>query len=152
MDDRRIIKADRLRSARKARYDTVSEAALAFGFKKPTLTSHENGTRPFDDEDALRYARAFKVAPTWLLGLDNERSAETGYSVNGETLAAILRVWLRNAPKGGWKESDASLLAKGVEDALHLLATLSAKQASGDALEVAGQAAFAQLSDRRQPI
>lgn len=150
MDDRRIMKAERLRGARQARYGTVAEAALAFGFKKPTLTSHENGTRPFDDEDAIRYGKAFKVTPAWLLCLDNDRSrAEVADAVNAEMLGPILRVALRRAPKGGWKETDASLLATGVEDALRLLSNLPAKQASGDALEVAGQAAFAQLFEKR---
>lgn len=63
--------AARLREARaKAGYTSIAAAAEAFGFQPPTLTSHENGTRGFDVEVAVRYGKAFKVNPGWLLGLD----------------------------------------------------------------------------------
>ena len=63
--------AERLREARlRAGYETAQAAADAFGWKIPAYRHHENGTRAFDKEAARRYARAFKVSASWLLGID----------------------------------------------------------------------------------
>lgn len=70
-----MSKADRLRQARiDAGYSSASEAARAFGFKIPTLTSHENDTRDFDDKTARQYARAFRVSVEWLVFGRGDRS------------------------------------------------------------------------------
>jgi transcriptional regulator with XRE-family HTH domain len=148
MADRREEMAERLRNARKkAGYDSVAAASEAFGIKIPTLTSHENGTREFDVQAAQRYARAFKVSPAWLLALDNE-PAPTQW-INAKTLEPILASCLKLAPPGGWKESDAQLLAQSVEYGLQLLTTGPATQSSADALAVAGHAASLRLRDLR---
>jgi len=71
MTDRKEVMAERLREARiKAGYASAGAAAAAFGFGGSTLTSHENGTRTFDVETAVRYGKAFKINPGLLLGLD----------------------------------------------------------------------------------
>lgn len=102
MTNRQEIMAARLRQARKeAGYSSASEAADAFdSIKTPTLTSHENGTRAFDVDAAIRYGKAFKVAPAWLLALDNVQSVPAGEKVIQE--AAI--PWLGKAAAGVWLE------------------------------------------------
>lgn len=63
--------AERLRAARqKAGYDTAQAAADAFGWNISAYRHHENGTRGFDVHTAVRYGRAFKVNPGYLLALD----------------------------------------------------------------------------------
>lgn len=79
MADRKSIMAERLREARLgAGYSTASAAAEAFGWVAPTLISHENGTRGFDVDVALRYGRALKVNAGWLLGLDHVQAPPPG--------------------------------------------------------------------------
>lgn len=62
----------RLRDAREsAGYSKKSEAADALGVPRQTYIHHENGTRDFNDEDAVRYAKKFKVPVEWLvLGIE----------------------------------------------------------------------------------
>lgn len=68
--------SERLRRARKkSGYETASDAARAFGWEIPAYNHHENGTRAFPVDAARRYARAFKVSPSWLLALDNVETA-----------------------------------------------------------------------------
>lgn len=70
--------ADRLRASRqKAGYDSASAAAEAFGWTDSTYRHHENGTRAFDVSTAIRYGRAFKVNPGWLLALDQIEAPPT---------------------------------------------------------------------------
>ena len=62
--------ADRLRAARIARgYETAAEAARVFGWPEVTYTSHENGTRGLRPSVARKYALAFGIAASELLGL-----------------------------------------------------------------------------------
>lgn len=69
--DRKEVMAARLREAReKAGYSTIASAAQAFGWNPVTYTSHENGTRRYDIDAAVRYGKALKVNPGHLLGLD----------------------------------------------------------------------------------
>jgi len=69
--DRKEVMATRLREARaKAGYPTIAAAAQAFGWNPTTYTSHENGTRGYDVDSAVRYGKALKVNPGFLLGLD----------------------------------------------------------------------------------
>lgn len=61
-------KSDRLREAReKAGYTSASEAARAFGWGEAGYRHHENGNRDYGDEEAQRYARAFRRPAEWLL-------------------------------------------------------------------------------------
>lgn len=65
-------RGERLAWAREqAGYASKSEAARALGMKIPTYNSHERagqpGARDFSPEDAEKYARAFRVAHSWLV-------------------------------------------------------------------------------------
>lgn len=60
--------ATRLRRAReKAGYETPTAAAAAFGWAYPTYAGHENGSRGMRPDALMRYAKAFRVSPAWLL-------------------------------------------------------------------------------------
>lgn len=61
--------AARLLKARQIddRFKFASEAARAMGVPEPTYLGHENGSRGFDVQEAGKYARFYKVDPTWLL-------------------------------------------------------------------------------------
>lgn len=60
--------ASRLRQARiDAKFTSASEAARRMGVKVVTYTAHENGGRDFNREDAIRYAKHYKVDPAWLM-------------------------------------------------------------------------------------
>jgi phage repressor protein C with HTH and peptisase S24 domain len=64
----RMTQGERLRQARiEAGFQDGTEAARRFGWTVPTYLSHENGTRGFRADKAQDYARAFKVAPEWLM-------------------------------------------------------------------------------------
>ncbi len=59
---------DRLRMARKlAGFKVASEVARVLGIPKPTYYSHENGSRAFESDMALRYAQFFRVSFEWLM-------------------------------------------------------------------------------------
>lgn len=59
---------ERLKTAReRAGFETVADAARRFGWPIVTYRHHENGTRGFRRDSALRYARAFRVSPEWIL-------------------------------------------------------------------------------------
>lgn len=126
MADRREVMAERLREARRrAGYDSVSAAADAFdSIKTPTLTSHENGTREFDVEAAIRYGKAFRVGPAWLLGLDTATQAQDAaerYAISEELLGRLLHALGPSVPKAGISESAAQALAVALKHALELL-------------------------------
>lgn len=60
--------ADRLRQARRDKgIATVKEAAEALKIAYPTYSAHENGSRNFQRDDAVRYAQFFGVSVDWLL-------------------------------------------------------------------------------------
>ena len=80
----------RLRYARQMRdYASAAVFAESCGFIEPTVRSHENGTRKFDEAGAKRYAKALDVPWTWLMvgapqiSLDKMQSSvdETGTTV-----------------------------------------------------------------------
>lgn len=59
---------ERLRRARElAGYVTATAAAEAMGVPYGTYSTHENGSRGFDADQAARYAKFFKVRAEWLL-------------------------------------------------------------------------------------
>jgi DNA-binding XRE family transcriptional regulator len=70
--------ADRLKQARKlAGYESASDAARDLGVPVGSYGCHENGDRGFKRDRALKYARAFKVDPQWLLyGIGNPRGPD----------------------------------------------------------------------------
>ena len=58
----------RLRRARVAAgFPTAIDAIKRFRWSISTYRAHENGQNAFDALTAIRYARAFRVPPTWLL-------------------------------------------------------------------------------------
>lgn len=57
----------RLKLARKTRYATAKDAAEALGVPYGTYSGHESGSRGFDEEDAKRYAKSFRVNAGWIL-------------------------------------------------------------------------------------
>jgi hypothetical protein len=74
MSDRAL----RLRQARQDRFDTAAAAAEAFGWKRFTYTSNENGNAPFSYRKAKEYAVAFGVRPEWLYEADGPMKASEG--------------------------------------------------------------------------
>lgn len=92
-------RSERLRQARqKAGYASATEAAEAFGWGVAGYRHHENGTRSFGLDAARKYARAFRVKPGWLLGMDgvdgsppSEVTAKTVLIVGGSVAAGVWR-------------------------------------------------------------
>lgn len=59
---------DRLKEARiAAGFDTVRRAAESLGKAYPTYAAHENGRDGFKFDEAIKYARKFKVSLDWLI-------------------------------------------------------------------------------------
>lgn len=82
--------ADKLRRARIARgFATAAQAARAHGWSVVTYTSHENGTRGLRPDAAARYAKAFGLSPSDLLGLRNADGTQSVPVIGG----AAMGVW-----------------------------------------------------------
>lgn len=63
-----LSKAERLRIARIAAEPGGARAvAERHGWNANTFKAHDNGTNGFDDQQAMEYAKAFKVTPEWLM-------------------------------------------------------------------------------------
>lgn len=63
------VQSERLEMARKrAGFEFASDAARAMDMPVQTYLAHENGSRKFDVETALKYARKFQVPIGWLAG------------------------------------------------------------------------------------
>lgn len=98
---------DRLRKAREAAgYESPSAAARAIHYlNKNTLISHENGNRPISKKAAVKYQRAFGIAPAELL-FGTNGSGRTDVDLGEVEEAARLPVrgevaagqWLETAP------------------------------------------------------
>lgn len=74
-ESQKTSRAERLKEARfKAGWPSARSAAIAHNWTVSTYGAHENGTNDFDDEQASRYARAFRVDPIWLLTGTSSRS------------------------------------------------------------------------------
>lgn len=59
---------ERLKLAReRAGHEDAATAARRFGWTEATYRSHENGSRNFTKQGAIRYGRAFRVSAEWLL-------------------------------------------------------------------------------------
>lgn len=92
-------RANRLRAAReKAGYASASDAARAFGWGDAGYRHHENGTRSYGLDAAKKYARAFRVKPGWLLGMDGvddsppvANTANSVLIVGGSVAAGVWR-------------------------------------------------------------
>jgi hypothetical protein len=74
-----IERFTRLRRARElCGFATAAGAAEAFGWKRFTYTSNENGNAPFSYRRAKEYALAFCVRAEWLYDADGPMSALAG--------------------------------------------------------------------------
>lgn len=63
-----IDAAHRLKEARQAAgFASAAAAAERLGVPYATYSAHENGSRGFTAEAAMKYGRAFRVQPEWLL-------------------------------------------------------------------------------------
>lgn len=156
MANRREIMAERLRQARKkAGYESASAAADAFdSIKTPTLTSHENGTREFDVEAAIRYGKAFRVSPAWLLGLDAATHAQDiaeRYAFSEELLGRLLHALGPSIPKGGISETAAQALAVALKHALELLQETGASPPTDREFAMAARAATSRYLEASRP-
>lgn len=76
-------KNERLKKARlNAGYASPADAADAMGVPRPSYYHHENGTRDFSNEDAVRYAKKYKVRPEWLVfGNDSDETLKASRSI-----------------------------------------------------------------------
>jgi transcriptional regulator with XRE-family HTH domain len=115
-----LTSADRLRRARlDAGFETSELAAARAGVKASTFRSHDNGTREFFDiETALRYARAFRVDPLWLMGLD-DAAVSPVYDLNAAALGQVLEALLQAyAPSKKLSPAELQALGEALKEAL----------------------------------
>lgn len=56
-----------MKARRVAGYTSARAAATVLGAKPATYAAHENGSRSFSIDDAIRYATLFNVSPGWIL-------------------------------------------------------------------------------------
>lgn len=81
-------KGKRLRWARsEAGFRSGRAAAMALDIPVATYNSHERagepGAREYDEEDAARYGRRFKVSPSWLLFGEGRATRSTAVDIVG---------------------------------------------------------------------
>ena len=80
-------KGKRLRWARERFFRSARAAALALNVSVSTYNSHERagepGAREYDEEDALKYARKFRVSASWLLTGEGKANRSTAVSIVG---------------------------------------------------------------------
>lgn len=89
-----------LRKARIERgFETAAEAARYFGWVESTYTSHENGVRPITRQAARRYAAAFGVDPSALIGFSPGDVISPSVKVKGE---AALGTWRDSRVDKNW--------------------------------------------------
>lgn len=100
----------RLRKKREDRgYDSARSAALAFGWVVSTYTHHENGTRPFGQKAAEKYARAFGTTAEYLMfGGKPGPSPTTDVPVLGEVATGV------------WRETDVDFMDQVAEKLLDI--------------------------------
>jgi transcriptional regulator with XRE-family HTH domain len=87
----RDARADRLKDARKAAgFRRAVEAAESLGVEYPTYASHENGSRTFDIDAAVHYARRYRVSLDWLLDGKGEAPRADGANPESVLRSALL--------------------------------------------------------------
>lgn len=81
---------ERLVAAReRAGFQTASEAARTFGWNENTYRSHENGERGLKNAVAIKYARAFRVPPEFIIVGSKETvdvALQSSVLINGPVL------------------------------------------------------------------
>jgi hypothetical protein len=139
---------ERLKAARaQAGYRSAADACQAYGWKEAAYRHHENGTRGFYDiGNAVRYARAFRVSPAWLLGIDDDaRAADAIPSV--EVLSRVVSALFRAAPRRREVPPEAlGAYAGALQDILGMHAADAAGLAKSDILQLLAQ----KIADRRR--
>lgn len=83
-------------------FKSLKEASVRHHYKESTLTSHTNGTRAFDIETGYDYAKAFKVDPIWLMGLNEEAGAPVG--IPADVVQRMVEGAMRELPLGATVE------------------------------------------------
>lgn len=95
-------RSERLKKARRdAGYRTATDAAEALGVKYSTYAGHENGSRSYEADEAIVYARKFKVPVEYLL----TGKIAAVPSVDKTPLATVPVIGIVRA--GTWQEVDA---------------------------------------------
>lgn len=98
------VMAERLKQARiNAGFETAEDACRAFGWKPAGYRHHEAGVRAYDIPTALRYGKAFKINPGWLLGLDTIQGGKT--EVQREPASDFVTV-VGTVEAGVWREQN----------------------------------------------
>lgn len=129
--------AARLREARAAAsFRNATEAAASLGVKYPTYAGHENGTRAVGVEDAILYARRFKVSLDWLLtgsgrGPGGEQAASK-ITDEPQILAMLARV-------EGLSDTDIEVARAVIMNALAAKRVGSGQAGIGDRLQPASR-------------
>jgi phage repressor protein C with HTH and peptisase S24 domain len=107
---------DRLKEARiEAGYSSAAEAATALDVATSTYTSHENGTRGFGVDDAVKYGKKYKVNPVWLLFGD-----EGGNKQQAAVKGQVLKRPAEDRPKIRELDTRAGAGGGGVLDVIHV--------------------------------
>lgn len=102
---------ERLRQSREAAgFKSASAAARKFGWGDATYRHHENGTRSYSVEQAVKYGEAFGVSPMWLLDIGLSGSDSWRVPINKFYIQSLL-------PELSWKDGVEGL----VEDAHKVL-------------------------------
>lgn len=104
-------KHDRLRLARKLRFKFAKDAATAMDVPYGTYSGHESGSRGFTDADVERYAKAFRVSPSWLafgegpMSTGKTLGAAPERAVIADNDVTVARLYVRlTAEAGNWRE------------------------------------------------
>lgn len=94
--------AERLKKARSdAGYASAVDAVRAFGWTPSTYYGHENGRANISRSAAIRYAKAFKIDPAWLL------YGKPSSSSNKPYFESVTQIPVRGAVAAGrWLEFD----------------------------------------------
>lgn len=103
---------ERLKAARKARFRTATEAAAYLGIPQATYAHHEKGTRKVRPDEAERYAKAFRVSPSWLMfGADGPPmfAAESGVSPDPVPALTTLKI-VGEVAAGVWRSAIADAM------------------------------------------
>lgn len=114
--------AERLRRVRLAAgFETAADAARRFGWNERTYDAHENGNRGIRAAVAAKYARAFRVDASEILGL----------SMGSSTPARLIQI-VGDAAVGVWRDANlTTLMGQKGADAL----TIPVLQELGSAMQ-----------------
>ena len=133
-------KADRLRESRiSAGFKSTLAAAERLGVSASTYRAHENGQNDFNDEQAQRYAKAFRVTPAYLMFGTTTDDVARLPDVEGFDRAATMRIPVRGEVAAGqWLETVPFLDDIELDDWLDGLAVPEAMKPFTYALKVKG--------------